>query len=244
MRAWLYLLRGQVLGIFLELSGQDGPERQKAFRMETLGRASFHAGALWWELRSNRLAPDSAPLRCATPGASPVTFRRWRPLGDPGVEMKLNQKKLETQLGRQRAAAAKCPECGREGSIHDGAPERRWRHLDPMWFGASIRARRPQADGAEHGLKMMPVPWAAPQGRFTLLVESVTRRDRRQRGPGFEVRRRCLLAPANRTARCRPSYLNKPSFLGPLEDRPRSQPGRALGLATPPSGAGKAQHKI
>jgi len=87
------------------------------------------------------------------------------------VELKLAEKKVEIELGWQWGSAAKCPECGRECSIHDRAPERTWRHLDTMQFTTLIRARTPRADCPEHGVKTMQVPWAAPQGRFTLLFE-------------------------------------------------------------------------
>ena len=87
------------------------------------------------------------------------------------VELKLVEKKVELELSWQWGAAAKCPECGRECSIHDCAPERTWRHLDTMQFTTLIRARTPRADCPEHGVKTMQVPWAAPQGRFTLLFE-------------------------------------------------------------------------
>jgi transposase len=87
------------------------------------------------------------------------------------VDLSLAAKKVEIELGWQWGAAAKCPECGRECSIHDCAPERTWRHLDTMQFTTLIRARTPRADCPEHGVKTMLVPWAAPQGRFTLLFE-------------------------------------------------------------------------
>ncbi len=87
------------------------------------------------------------------------------------VDLNLEAKKVEIELGWQWGAAAKCPECGRECSIHDCAPERTWRHLDTMQFMTLIRARTPRADCPEHGVKTMQVPWAAPQGRFTLLFE-------------------------------------------------------------------------
>ncbi len=88
-----------------------------------------------------------------------------------GVELKLAEKKVEIELGWQWGAAAQCPECGRECSIHDCAPERTWRHLDTMQFATLIRARTPRANCSEHGIKTMQVPWAAPQGRFTVLFE-------------------------------------------------------------------------
>jgi transposase len=87
------------------------------------------------------------------------------------VELKLAEKKVEIELGWQWGAAAKCPECGRECSIHDCASERTWRHLDTMQFTTLIRARTPRSDCPEHGVKTMSVPWAASQGRFTLLFE-------------------------------------------------------------------------
>jgi transposase len=87
------------------------------------------------------------------------------------VELKLAEKKVEIELNWQWGSRAKCPECGRECSIHDCAPERTWRHLDTMQFATLIRARAPRANCPEHGVKTMGVPWAAPQGRFTLLFE-------------------------------------------------------------------------
>jgi transposase len=87
------------------------------------------------------------------------------------VELKLAEKKVEIELGWQWGAAAKCPECGRECSVHDCASERTWRHLDTMQFTTLIRARTPRSACPEHGVKTMRVPWAAPHGRFTLLFE-------------------------------------------------------------------------
>ena len=81
------------------------------------------------------------------------------------------EKKVEIELGWQWGSDAKCPECGCECSIHDSAPERTWRHLDTMQFTTLIRARTPRAECPTHGVKTMTVPWAVPQGRFTLLFE-------------------------------------------------------------------------
>jgi transposase len=87
------------------------------------------------------------------------------------VELKLAEKKVEIELGWQWGADAQCPECGRACSIHDCGAERTWRHLDTMQFTTLLRARTPRANCPEHGVKTMQVPWAAPQGRFTLLFE-------------------------------------------------------------------------
>jgi len=87
------------------------------------------------------------------------------------VELKLPEKKVEIELGWQWGQSASCPECGRACALHDCAPERTWRHLDTMQFTTLIRARTPRANCPEHGVKTIQVPWAAPQGRFTLLFE-------------------------------------------------------------------------
>jgi len=144
----------------------------------------------------HRFAPDRALLRCARPGgrfglAGAAAIGRLADmsmdselqkhyalllgLGSPwevkDVALKLAEKKVEIELGWQWGADAKCPECGRECSLHDSAPERTWRHLDTMQFITVIRARTPRANCPEHGVKTMAVPWAAPQGRFTLHFE-------------------------------------------------------------------------
>jgi transposase len=87
------------------------------------------------------------------------------------VELRLADKCVDIELGWQWGASAKCPVCGTECSIYDCAPERTWRHLDTMQFQTLVRARVPRANCPEHGVKTMAVPWAEPQGRFTLLFE-------------------------------------------------------------------------
>jgi transposase len=87
------------------------------------------------------------------------------------VELKLQDQKVEIELGWQAGQRAACPVCGRDCPLHDSAPERTWRHLDTMQFTTLIRARTPRTDCPEHGVKTVKVPWAAPQGRFTLLFE-------------------------------------------------------------------------
>jgi len=143
-----------------------------------------------------RSAPDSATLCCAAPGrcfglaGNALTgslegmsidnelqkhYALLLGIGSPWevktVALKLEEKQVAIELGWQWGSSATCPECGRECSIHDSAPERTWRHLDTMQFETLIRARVPRADCPTHGVKTMRVPWAAPQGRFTLLFE-------------------------------------------------------------------------
>jgi hypothetical protein len=65
------------------------------------------------------------------------------------VELKHQKKKVEIALSWPSGQSAKCMECGRGCSIHDCAPELRWRHSDTMQFATLIRARAPQADCPE-----------------------------------------------------------------------------------------------
>jgi transposase len=93
------------------------------------------------------------------------------PLQAKDVALKLTEKTVEIELGREAGSAARCHECGRECSLHDCAPERTWRHLDTTQFATLIRARTLRSNCPEHGAKTAQVPWAAPQNRFTLLFE-------------------------------------------------------------------------
>ena len=72
------------------------------------------------------------------------------PWGVKTVELKLPEKKVEIELIWQWGAAARCPECGRDCSMHESAPERTWRHLDTMQFTTLLRARTPRARSPHH----------------------------------------------------------------------------------------------
>jgi hypothetical protein len=83
-----------------------------------------------------------------------------RPWEVKTVERKLQEKRVEIELGWPWGTVAKGPECGCECSIHDRAPERTWRHWDTMPFTTLIRARTPRAACPAHGVKTRPGPWA------------------------------------------------------------------------------------
>lgn len=66
-----------------------------------------------------------------------------------------------------------CPTCSASGcSIHDHAPSRRWRHLDSCQMATIIECSIPRVRCDEHGVSQLPVPWAGPKSRFTLLFEA------------------------------------------------------------------------
>ncbi|MCZ2153499.1 MAG: hypothetical protein LC114_06300 [Bryobacterales bacterium] len=64
-------------GYSRNLVAGEGARGERAFRVTVVGWGWLHAGALASELRSNRSAPDFAPLRCATPVGS-LWRRSWR----------------------------------------------------------------------------------------------------------------------------------------------------------------------
>lgn len=66
---------------------------------------------------------------------------------------------------------APCPECGTLSPMHDSQKERVWRHLDTMQFQTLIHAKMPRCNCAEHGVKVIDIPWAEKNACFTLLFE-------------------------------------------------------------------------
>ena len=147
----------------------------KSLRIERWKRSGFHAVRLRVEV--NQSAPRRTSLRCAAlrrvgvlgkeTGACGAVGAGWgktsvdnelqkhyaqllgvsSPWEVKHVELKLRDKKVEIELVWQWGASAQCPECGRECSIHDTAPERTWRHLDTMQFTTLIRARHWRGNG-------------------------------------------------------------------------------------------------
>lgn len=87
------------------------------------------------------------------------------------VDLRPDLKRVEICL-RHRGGKVVCPDCGRECSRADLAPEREWRHLDTMQFETLLRARVPRAECSACGVKTVAVPWAGKYSRFTLLFEA------------------------------------------------------------------------
>jgi len=61
---------------------------------------------------------------------------------------------------------------GREGAAIHGYEERQWRHLDTMQFETVIKARVPRIRKPDGSTEMVPVPWAEPRSRWTLMFEA------------------------------------------------------------------------
>lgn len=67
-------------------------------------------------------------------------------------------------VGIAENAPLSCP-------IHDHR-HRKWRHLDTCQFSTIVEADVPRLMCPEHGCLTLPVPWAGPGSRYTLLFES------------------------------------------------------------------------
>jgi transposase len=89
------------------------------------------------------------------------------------VELALEEGEVRVFLEHDPRAAWCCPECGRECPLHDHQPQRVWRHLDTCQYRTLLHASLPRTQCAEHGVKVVRVPWAEPHGRFTALFEAL-----------------------------------------------------------------------
>ena len=89
------------------------------------------------------------------------------------VELALEEGEVRVFLEHDPQTAWCCPECGRECPLHDHQPQRVWRHLDTCQYRTLLHASLPRTECAEHGVKVVRVPWAEPQSRFTALFEAL-----------------------------------------------------------------------
>jgi transposase len=87
------------------------------------------------------------------------------------VELQLERGSIEVYLEHDEGIGWPCPECGQECSLHDHQPERQWRHLDTCQYQTILHAQPPRSNCAEHGVKVVKLPWAEASGRFTALFE-------------------------------------------------------------------------
>lgn len=78
---------------------------------------------------------------------------------------------VTVSVGMASGAKLSCPTCGKPCPIHDHR-QRTWRHLDTCQFTTLVEADVPRVNCAEHGCQTLPVPWAGPGSRYTLLFES------------------------------------------------------------------------
>jgi transposase len=94
---------------------------------------------------------------------------RWRVVAS---RFEGEPKKLELELEAQSGLRWECPECGAESGGYDTV-EKRWRHLNFFQYECELKARVPRCRCAEHGVRMVQVPWARPGSGFTLMFEAM-----------------------------------------------------------------------
>jgi transposase len=92
------------------------------------------------------------------------------PWGVAAVDLATEEKSVLIEVAYPAGTLVHCPECGKLCSIKDKR-KRKWRHLSLMQFQTFVECDVPRSDCEEHGIHQILVPWAEPNGRFTLAFE-------------------------------------------------------------------------
>jgi len=87
------------------------------------------------------------------------------------VPLELDDGEVHVHVGHDGKSLS-CPVCGEASPGYDHR-ERRWRHLDTCPYRTVLVGQVPRVQCAEHGVKQVSVPWAAPGSRFTALYEAL-----------------------------------------------------------------------
>jgi transposase len=95
-----------------------------------------------------------------------------RPWEVTRVELDDGAKAVHVWLAEHPGTPFVCPDCRTVSPLHDHV-ERSWRHLDTCQYETRLHAKVPRVHCREHGVKTVPVPWAAAHSRFTLLFEGL-----------------------------------------------------------------------
>lgn len=86
------------------------------------------------------------------------------------VDLGTKDKSVLIEVAYPLGTLVHCPECGKLCSVKDKR-KRKWRHLALMQFQTFVECDIPRSDCDEHGVHQILVPWAEPNGRFTLAFE-------------------------------------------------------------------------
>ncbi len=89
------------------------------------------------------------------------------------VELAVERGQIHIYLAHDDRMRWPCQVCGKEASLYDHQPERQWRHLDTCQYETILHASPPRSDCEEHGPRVVRLPWAEPESRFTTLMEAV-----------------------------------------------------------------------
>jgi transposase len=90
-----------------------------------------------------------------------------------GYDFSPSEKRLVISIDFKSGGTFSCPACGRAGCKAYDTSEKTWRHLNFFEHEAYLRARVPRIQCAEHGIRVVEVPWARPGSGFTLLFEAL-----------------------------------------------------------------------
>ncbi len=93
----------------------------------------------------------------------------WK-VTDVDLDPKLELVAVKVEAGNRSVLI--CPECGKDCPGYD-TRHRRWRHLDTCQYQTILEAEVPRVECAEHGVRQIDVPWAAPGSPFTALYEAL-----------------------------------------------------------------------
>lgn len=86
------------------------------------------------------------------------------------VDLGMKDKSVLIEVAYPSGTLVHCPECGKLCSVKDKR-KKKWRHLSLMQLQTFVECDVPRADCDEHGIHQILVPWAEPNGRFTLAFE-------------------------------------------------------------------------
>jgi transposase len=89
------------------------------------------------------------------------------------VDLKLEVGEIHVRLAHHELIDWPCPECGTACKLYDHQPERQWRHLDTCQYQTILHAEPPRSECANHGVRVVKMPWAEPSSRFTALFEAL-----------------------------------------------------------------------
>jgi transposase len=89
------------------------------------------------------------------------------------VELKLNQGEVHVYLEHEDKREWGCAECGAPSPLYDHQAERQWRHLDTCQYRTILHAAPPRSQCREHGVRVVKMPWAEANSRFTALMEGL-----------------------------------------------------------------------
>jgi len=89
------------------------------------------------------------------------------------VELKLEQGEVHVYLEHEAKREWACAECGTLCPLYDHQGERQWRHLDTCQYRTILHAAPPRSQCPDHGVRVVKLPWAEANSRFTALLEGI-----------------------------------------------------------------------